>query len=195
MMRILKTVLAGRLSAWSLAAAAQWELDNDRSEVNFISVKNSAIAESHTFTSLVGFIGADGKVQLGIDLDSVETLIPIRNERMRELLFETTRFPAANINAQVEPAILQAAAEGGVVTTDIEVALALHDKQIDLTVPVVVVGEEGGQLRVLSARPVIVNAGDFDLDKGVSALREIAGLTSISTAVPVSLHLVFTPAE
>lgn len=194
-MHMLRSTLVVLLSIWSLSASAQWELDNDRSEVNFISVKNAAIAETHTFTSLVGFIGAQGKVQLGIDLDSVETLIPIRNERMRELLFETARFPAANINAQIEPAILQAVAEGGVVTTDVEVQLSLHDRQIEVSVPVVVVGESGGQLRVLSARPVIVNAADFDLEKGVAALREIAGLTSISTAVPVSLHLVFTPAE
>ncbi len=194
-MHMLRSSLVVLLSIWSLSVSAQWELDNDRSEVNFISVKNAAIAETHTFTSLVGFIGAQGKVQLGIDLDSVETLIPIRNERMRELLFETARFPAANINAQIEPAILQAVAEGGVVTTDVEVQLSLHDRQIDVSVPVVVVGESGGQLRVLSARPVVVNAADFDLEKGVAALREIAGLTSISTAVPVSLHLVFTPAD
>ncbi|MEP1471447.1 MAG: YceI family protein [Halieaceae bacterium] len=192
---MLQLVLSFTLLTLSGAALAQWELDNDRSAVNFISVKNSAIAETHSFTSLVGFIGADGKVQLGIDLDSVETLIPIRNERMRELLFETARFPAANLNTQVAPGILQAATEGGVVTTDIPVKLSLHDKEIELAVPVVVVGESGGLLRVLSSRPVILNAADFGLDKGVQALQEIAGLDAISTAIPVSIHLVFIPAQ
>lgn len=194
-MRMLRVLLALTLVILSRAAFAQWELDNERSAVNFISVKNSAIAETHSFTSLVGFIGADGKVQLGIDLDSVETLIPIRNERMRELLFETARFPAANINAQVAPGILQAAAEGGVVTTDIPVTLSLHDREVELAVPVVVVGESGGLLRVLSSRPVILSAADFGLESGVQALREIAGLDAISTAVPVSIHLVFIPAQ
>ena len=61
--------------------------------------------------------------------------------------------------------------------------------------PVVVIGESGGQLRVLSARPVILNVGDFGLEKGVEALREIAGLSAISTAIPVSVQLVFMPAE
>ena len=194
-MRILRVVLAVTLISLSAAASAQWELDNDRSSINFISVKNSAIAETHSFTALVGFIGADGKVQLGVDLDSVETMIPIRNERMRELLFDTARFPAANINTQVEPGILQAAAEGGVVTTDIPVKLSLHDREVELSVPVVVIGESGGLLRVLSARPVILDVGDFGLETGVQALREIAGLSAISTAIPVSVHLVFIPAE
>ena len=174
---------------------AQWELDNGKSVVNFVSIKNDTVAEIHSFTSLVGYIGVDGKVQLGIDLDSVETLVPIRNERMRELLFETAKFPAANISAQVDPVLLAAAANGGVVTADLPVTLSLHGIELALTVPVVVVGEGDQRLRVLTARPVMVNAADFGLGAGVTALREIAGLKAISVAVPVTLQLVFIPAE
>jgi polyisoprenoid-binding protein YceI len=174
---------------------AQWELDNGKSVVNFVSIKNDTVAEIHSFTSLVGYIGVDGKVQLGIDLDSVETLVPIRNERMRELLFETAKFPAANISAQVDPVLLAAVLDGGVVTADLPVTLSLHGIELALTVPVVVVGEGDKRLRVLTARPVMVNAADFGLGGGVTALREIAGLKAISAAVPVTLQLVFIPAE
>lgn len=174
-------------------AQAQWELDNERSSLDFISIKNDQIAESHRFESLVGFIGAEGQVQVGVDLNSVETLIPIRNERMRELLFDTVNFPAANISAQVDPAVLAVVAGGGVVTSDIEITLSLHGEQATLTVPVVVFGEAGDVLRVVTSRPVVVNAGEFGLVAGVSALREIAGLSAISTAVPVTFALVFVP--
>jgi polyisoprenoid-binding protein YceI len=143
----------------------------------------------------VGYIGADGKVQLGIDLDSVETLIPIRNERMRELLFDTARFPAAKISAQVDPVILTATADGGVVTADLPITLSLHGIEQTLTAPVVVVREGDDRLRVLTSRPVLVNAVDFGLDSGITALREIAGLKAISVAVPVTLQLVFIPAD
>jgi len=192
--------LSGLLMALTLllaagAARAQWELDNDKSTVNFVSIKNDKVAEIHSFTSLVGYIGADGKVQLGIDLDSVETLIPIRNERMRELLFDTAKFPAANISAQVDPAILAATADGGVVTADLPVTLSLHGIEQTLIAPVVVVGEGDNRLRVLTSRPVLVNAVDFGLDSGITALREIAGLKAISVAVPVTLQLVFIPAD
>jgi len=192
--------LSGLLMALTLllaagVARAQWELDNGKSAVNFVSIKNDTVAEIHSFTSLVGYIGADGKVQLGIDLDSVETLIPIRNERMRELLFETAKFPAANISAQVDPVTLAVAADGGVVTADLPVTLSLHGAEQTLTLPVVVVGEGGNRLRVLTSRPVVVNAADFGLDSGITALREIAGLKAISVAVPVTLQLVFVPAD
>jgi polyisoprenoid-binding protein YceI len=192
--------ISGLLMALTLllaagAAGAQWELDNDKSTVNFVSIKNDTVAEIHSFTSLVGYIDADGKVQLGIDLDSVETLIPIRNERMRELLFDTAKFPAANISAQVDPVILAATADGGVVTADLPITLSLHGIEQTLTAPVVVVGEGDNRLRVLTSRPVMVNAVDFGLDSGITALREIAGLKAISVAVPVTLQLVFIPAD
>ena len=192
--------LVGQLLAVALLLVtgqvwAQWELDNEKSSVNFVSIKNGSVAEIHSFSSLVGYIGAEGNVRLGIDLNSVETLVPIRNERMREMLFEVVKFPAANITAQVDPAIIAAAAEGGVVSADLPVTLSLHGYEQTLTVPVVVMGEEDGRMRVFTSRPVIVNAADFGLDGGVTALREIAGLKSVSTAVPVTLQLVFIPAD
>lgn len=194
MNRVLTGVLAGVLLAGSTLAQAQWELDNSRSSVDFLSIKNDAIAESHHFTSLVGFVSAEGQVQVGIDLDSVETMIPIRNERMRELLFKTAQFPAANISANVSPEILDIVTDGGVVSTDIEVVLTLHDREASLAVPVLVTGTEGSLLRVISARPVVINAETFGLAEGVQALQSVAGLNAISTAVPVTFNLVFAPA-
>jgi len=178
----------------SATATAQWEIDNESSAINFISIKNDLVAETHSFGSLVGYIGEDGNVELAIDLDSVETMIPIRNERMRELLFETAQYPTANLSAQVDPGILQAASQGGVINTVVQVGLSLHGQDALLEVPVVVVGDNDKSLRVISARPVVVNAGDFGLADGVNALREIAGLKQISTAVPVTLNLVFNHA-
>ena len=73
--------------------------------------------------------------------------------------------------------------------------LALHGKEKTLTVPAVVVGEDDGSLRVFTARPVLVNTADFGLESGVTALQQIAGLRSISHAVPVTLRLLFVQAK
>ena len=56
------------LMAWTIPTMAQWELDTDRSALNFVSIKNNSIAETHVFNSMVGFVGEDGRVQLAIDL-------------------------------------------------------------------------------------------------------------------------------
>jgi len=177
------------------AAWADWELDNTKSVLNFVSIKNDSVGEVHSFVSLMGFIGAAGNVQMTINLDSVETLITVRNERMRELLFETVKFPSAQLTAKVEPAVLAEAAKGGIVNAELPVTLSLHGKVKTLTVSVLVVGEVNGNLRVFTARPVLINAADFGLENGITALQQIAGLRSISHAVPVTLQLLFVQAK
>lgn len=171
-------------------ASAQWELNDVGSTINFVSVKNSTIAEMHSFPSLVGYIGEDGHVQVTVNLDSVETLIPIRNERMRAMLFNTAEFPAANVSAQVDPVILAEAAQGGTVSTEVPVSLSLHGAEQTVQVPLLVFSD-GGNLRVVSARPVLLRAGDFGLTAGIEALQNVAGLSAISTAIPVTLNLQF----
>lgn len=175
-----------------LPAWAQWELDSTKSAVNFISTKNDAVAEVHSFRDMVGYVSSDGTVQLNIALGSVDTLIEIRDQRMRELLFETVSFPAAKVSAAVDPKIIAVLAEGGTITTDLNFTLSLHGAQKSLTVPVVLVGESEERIQVFTTRPVIVNAADFGLEAGIAALQKVAGLNAISTAVPVSVHLVFT---
>lgn len=177
------------------AAWADWELDNAASSVNFVSVKNDLVGEVHGFGSLMGFISDAGKAEVTIDLGSVQTAIDIRNERMREMLFETVKFPTAVIHANVDPAVLAVAAKGGVVTSELSATLSLHGAEKTLTVPVAIVGEGGNRLRVFSTQPVLVNAADFGLDAGVAALQKVAGLNAISNAVPVTMHLLFVPAK
>lgn len=178
----------------SLAETAGWSLDAGASSVNFISIKNDAVGEVHSFGALSGQIGKGGDATLSIDLDSVDTLIPIRNERMREMLFETAKFPSATVTASVDPEVLSGAGVSGVVRTDLPVTLSLHGMEKTWDAALVVIGQVDGGVRVFSATPILVNAADFGLDAGVTALREIAGLKAISNSVPVTLELVFVPA-
>lgn len=177
------------------AAWADWELDSAGSKLHFVSIKNGGTAEVHSFATMVGYLGDAGKAEVTIDLDSVQTLIDIRDERMREMLFETVKFPSATISAQVDPDVLAVAAEGGVLTAEVPVTLSLHGKEKSLTIPVVIVGEGERRLRVFSAQPLLINAADFGLAEGVAALQKVAGLQSIATAVPVTLQLLFVPAK
>lgn len=178
------------------AVWADWELDETRSVINFISIKNDSVAEVHSFVDLVGYIGSAGNVQMTINLDGVETLVAIRNERMRELLFETVKYPSAQLSAKVEPTLLAEAAKGGIVTAELPITLSLHGKDKVVTVAVVVVGGgKDGSLRVFTAHPVVINAADFGLEAGVAALRDVAGLKAISGAIPVTLQLLFVQAK
>lgn len=189
----LRTLCASLLLVTAPAALAAWDLDTQRSTVQFMSVKNSSVAELHFFRTISGGIGDAGSAQLTIDLDSVETLIPIRNERLRELLFETVQFPAATLSAQVPEALL-AVETGQSVNATIDLSLELHGASKSYPAAVLVTRLADASLQVVLREPLLVNADDFGLAAGVGVLREVAGLQSISTAIPVTATLVFVAA-
>ena len=168
-----------------------WTLDNARSQLSFVSVKAGDVAEVHTFDRLSGTVQADGSVEVRIELASVDTLIPIRDERVREVLFETVRFPTASLIGRVELDALLALAPGEVASLSMEGQLLIKDQSLVVTLDLLAARLSDDTMLVSSRKPVVVNAASVGLADGVEKLREIAGLPSISKAVPVSFVLVF----
>ena len=177
--------------ACSQASFANWALSNKDSVVSFVSVKNTSIAEVHTFKKLSGNIDSKGKAMLAVDLNSVHTLIPIRDERMRDMLFQTKMFPTATLTANIDTAPVKQLKPGDSLTVPLTFTLDLHGKKTTAKTDVNVVVLNGKRLQVTTISPLILNAADFGLVKGVNELREIAGLKTISTSVMVSAQLVF----
>ena len=172
------------------SAAAHWELDNSSSTLSFVTVKADHVGEVHTFDQLSGDINDDGSVQIMIELASVNTLIDIRNERMQNMLFETNLFPQATISGEID---LDAVAEmdaGVSQAISVDFDLAIHGESSSYTADVLVTRTESGVL-ASTVKPIIVMADTHGLVSGVEALREVAGLPSISRTVPVSFNVVF----
>ncbi len=176
-----------------VSSFADWTLDKVQSQLNFISIKKSAVAEIHGFKQLDGNLSSDGRFEVGIDLASVATNIPIRDERMRGMLFEVGKFPLAKITGVTDLAPIKALSVGGMADLDVEVNLSLHGKSESMKGRVRVVRLDGSKLLVSTLQPMIVNAANFDLAAGIEKLREVAKLPAISTAVPVTFSLVFSP--
>lgn len=172
------------------AASAHWSLNNDASTLSFVTVKAEHVAEVHTFDMLSGEIADDGSVAITIELASVNTLIPIRNERMQAMLFETELFSEASISAAIDLDAMAAMDAGASETIQLNFSLSMRETSRSYTAEVMVTRLEGG-LVASTLKPVIVTAEEFDLLTGVEALREVAGLPSISRAVPVSFTVVF----
>jgi len=172
------------------AASAHWSLNNDASTLSFVTVKAEHVAEVHTFDTLSGEIADDGSVAITIELASVNTLIPIRNERMQAMLFEIELFPEASISAAIDLDAMAAMDAGASETIQLNFSLSMRETSRSYTAEVMVTRLEGG-LVASTLKPVIVTAEEFDLLTGVEALREVAGLPSISRAVPVSFTVVF----
>lgn len=179
------------LVLFAAPAWADWALNNDQSQLSFISIKKGDIAEVHRFDQLEGSVDNKGNVKLVIELASVDTAIPIRDQRMREMLFDTKVFPRATLTAKVDANKVSKLAVGDMMVNTMEGQLSMHGQSSPVTAELVVARLGSDTLLISSRKPVVLQAGDFDLLEGVEKLREVAGLDSISKAVPVNFVLTF----
>jgi polyisoprenoid-binding protein YceI len=189
--KLLKLAALALLAVFAPATWAAWTLDNTYSTLSFVSIKATDIGEVHTFKRLSGGVTASGNASVTIDLASVETLIPIRNERMQEFLFETQIFPSATITTGLDPATLDALTAGAITNMAVEANLIIKEKSVPITAQITVAKVDGQTVMVSSLQPVVVSATTLGLTEGVEKLRELAGLPSISQAVPVSFVFTF----
>jgi len=174
-----------------LTARAGWVLDGPKSEISFISIKNLSIAETHEFRNLSGTLDNEGNLEIKIPLSSVETKIPIRNERMKKMLFETSKFANALITSNIDLSFSKGASVGEIIQRKENFSIDLHGFQQKKEAHVAVTLEKSGVVRVDSIRPIIVNASSHELSAGIDALRVVAKLSSIAESVPVSFNLYF----
>lgn len=177
--------------ACSQTALAGWTLNGDNSSLYYITSKAAAVSELNSFSGLSGSIADDGKASVAISLASVDTAIDIRNERMRDIVFQVATYPQATVSLAVDARALAGLAAGGSFEADYEATVDLHGVQQTLPLAVVVSGLQNGGLLVTLARPLIVNAASFGLAEGVEQLRVIAGLPSINNNVVVDFTLQF----
>lgn len=190
-LKVTRMVVVGLgLSISSISAyAIDWVIDAHNSQLNFVSIKKINIAEIHEFKKLQGSYDSEGQFTLDIDLASVDTQNPVRDDRMKSNLFEVSKFSSAKITAMIDTGLVDAIAEGASERFTVDANLDLHGVSKPLTLDVIVTRLVGAKLSVVSVQPVIINADDFALTAGISKLMELASLPSISQAVPVSFYL------
>tara|TARA_B100001079_G_scaffold261250_1_gene262209 strand:+ start:290 stop:877 length:588 start_codon:yes stop_codon:yes gene_type:complete len=179
------------LLLFSFPAFPDWNLVAEESKLNFISIKASNIAEIHSFKKISGSVKENGEAQLTINLVSLETLIPIRNERMGKLLFETKIYPSAVFRLEVDLEKILLTEIGKSSEVKYRGVFWLKNKQFPLLVKLKVIrlGEES--FLINSSEPLLLNADRLGLSDGIKSLRAVADLPSISKSVPVTFSLMF----
>ncbi|APE07799.1 hypothetical protein BM528_17485 [Alteromonas sp. RW2A1] len=185
-MRTLSTALL--TCGLAFPAAADWTIDGDTSALHFLSTKNSQVTEVHKFDSFNGNLSDSGKLNVEVDLSSVNTAIDIRNKRMQEMLFNVSKYATAIFEATLTDSMMKLNA-GDVVNGKVDGILTLHGQAVPTTFAVTVSQVDEDTLTVSTSAPTLIKAESFGLAKGVAALQEIAGLKSITTTVPVTFSV------
>lgn len=168
-----------------------YQLNTAKSSLYFVSTKKVHVIETHSFTEIAGNISHTGEASLSINLNSVETGIDTRNQRMRDFLFETASFPETIVTLDVDLEQLSQIPIGSAIEQEVAPILDLHGVTVQLATRVKVTRLTATSLLVQNSLPIIINAADFDLTEGIEILRELASLSSISYAVPTNFTLVF----
>ena len=188
----LSLVLTGVFGQISTPAQADWTLDPSQSELAFSSIKASRIAEIHTFNSISGNITDSGDATFQIDVSSLETMIPIRNERMLEMLFKETLFPIIEFSSSLDLDPFNDLAVNEEINYQLAGDLNIVGLSENLTISVSVRKLDDDKFHVSNNGLFFLDPGRFGLIAGIEALRKIAGLPSITQTVPVDFTLVFS---
>ena len=184
------TLLIGSLSTTSFAAGHDlWNLSKSKSNISFVSVKKGNIGEVHSFTDFSGVLD-HGKASISIDVASVDMLVPIRSERAVQYLFEAAQFSSIEVKSDVTAA-MQAVQNGETVFMNVPASLSLHGVTKDIVLNVSVTRNGEKTLTVSSAKPIIINAADYNMEAGVTKLSNFVGDIPIATSVPVNFVLTF----
>jgi outer membrane protein OmpA-like peptidoglycan-associated protein len=173
------------------ARAQDWLLNGEASRFYMQTAKAGAVVEIHQFTGLDGKVSKDGDASVKIDLTSVASGVDVRDVRMRFLLFETYKFPNAEVTAKLDMAKLRELLTTTRIAYPLKFTLALHGMTKDIEAAVNVTRISDTAVSVATAKPIVVNADSFGLLAGIAKLSEAVNGTPIVTAASFTFDLVF----
>ena len=156
-------LLFSLLGVLALPAQANWYLDNESSRVSFVTTKNASVSEVQRFLVLHGKVDGKGQAQLQIELESVSSGIPLRDERMRQELFQIAQFPEARISAQINLRPINDLAPGAQIELLLPVTVALHGEEHTYNAELLATRLDDRRFQVVTLEPLVLNAEDFNL--------------------------------
>lgn len=176
--------------ASSTLSAANWQLESSDSSLHFVSVKNELVAETHHFKQLNG--SWDGKsVSIDIDVSSMDTQIPIRNERIWQYVLNAGQFAAITVTAPLSTDSLSGLQTGQSTVQTLPLTVSIAGQAAQLNAAVRISRLNNTTLLATTEAPIMLNTNSFNLTAGVAKLQELAGLKSIEPVVPVSFSVLF----
>ena len=161
-----------------------WKLITADSQLSFVTTKNKTFTEEHSIKFSAGYINDDRQLLVEAELSTVDTQIEIRDQRLRDILFEVEQFPLAKISSTLDRKLPL------MEPFKVDFDLDLHGISKAMSA-LIIIQSVGDQLVVTNFEPVLVNGKDFALDGAINQLTKIAGLQSIDYSVLVDFKLIF----
>jgi hypothetical protein len=175
----MKAFIISLTLAFSSLSLADWTLQQP-SNIQFLTSKNTHITEIQSFKKFDAFINNSGLAKFTIDLASIDTLIGIRNQRTKEHLFEISSFSQAGFEAEIPATIFNKVKSGQQIRFELKGKISLNGGQTPAHCQVMISPSEDNTITVTNVRPILIDAGSFNLIARINKLHELAGLKSIA---------------
>lgn len=177
-------------------APGETRVDVAKSKLSLSMIKDRDLKSPVTATMGVrdGAVSLDtGKARLSIDLDTFDSAIPLRNERVRGIFFETSGVGWDTVElsiAKIPDDVLATLRDKKRVSATLDADVKLHGKTVKIALPVDA-SYMGTTLLVKSAQAVEIKVSDFGLTDNLKHLSSICMHDSIDDVVKVDVALEF----
>ena len=186
---------AGLLVLLASQVHAGWVLDSDTSKLNFSFTKNTHLVTTATFNNLYGSISDKRVARVEISLNSLYSGIEKRDSRLKDLFFQTRKFPVAEVEMKLYNRTLKKIQKDKRTTMNISFYLTMNGVKRRMDADVFINLDDDGEINILTVNPVMVEANKFGYTEEVEVLVRLAGVKNISYVVPVTFHLRFVPTK
>jgi polyisoprenoid-binding protein YceI len=178
------------VSAWAAPKTMKVDAGDAGNKVSFTSDAPVELIHGNT-SKITGNITYDDslkfdpkhpfKVNFDVDLASIDTGIPLRNEHMRDNFLETAKFPKASFKvSQLMGKAMPPLKPGQKVTLTSLGSFSLHGKTMTKKIPVTVT-IRGDKLRIQSTFPVRLS--DFDIKRPEVVFQKLAETVFVTVDV------------
>jgi hypothetical protein len=176
------------------------DLAQSRVQVSVIKDKDNkspVVGRMKLADGAVAFSSASPSARLSIDIDSFDSDVPIRNERVRNIFFETSGVGWDTIEVTVPaipPAVMKALHDARHVDqVKLDATLQVHGRKVPAALTVDASYSEDGRLTVKTSVPAQVKISDLALGDNLRRLSAICMHDSIDDVVLVDAVVQFAP--
>ncbi|CZF82277.1 YceI-like domain protein [Grimontia celer] len=182
-------ILALSLSPSLAFASNDYAVDSEASSISFATIKKTYVVEPANLSGLEGSVDASGSFSITAPLSSIATGIPIRNQRLNDLFFDSKKFPMLKVEGQVSIESLDES--GAQLQQAIPAKVTLFGNTKDVTLNMNII-KSGDNIFAFTTKPVIISGAKFAIpEENLKAVSATVGNIDISSTVPVNVSLVF----
>ncbi len=168
------------------------ELDGAKSQLKVTSIKNDRVAELFSFSEVSGSLNEEsGEALIIVALNSIDSGIDIRDQRMKKYLFNTDRYKTAEFRARVDVQALKSLTPGEPRSMRLSGELSISGKTLPIHFATQVTKLSGGAISVVTVEPAFIDSNAVEMAPGIEKLRSLAGLKNINLSVPVTFAVQF----